>query len=113
MAQQTVVEYTDDYTGKALSAENKVTREVIVDGVSYRFDLSAKSSAELDKTLNPWTSLVQGTRVVVSAKTHKGARMDRGQAKALREWAQRNGFDIGTRGRISEEIQEAYRNAGK
>lgn len=33
--------------------------------------------------------------------------------KAVRAWAQDNGYEIGDRGRIPDEIQEAYRNRAK
>ena len=36
------------------------------------------------------------------------ARGDSAQNEAIREWAQRNGYDVAARGRISQEIRDAF-----
>jgi hypothetical protein len=83
-------------------------------GVSYELDVSEKNAAALDKAL---------TKYIEAARRTGGrcAAGGRGPTKrvapgvdnaAVRAWAEANGYELSSRGRIKAEIIEAYRAAG-
>lgn len=107
MAQKTTVELIDDLDGKP-AAE---TVPFGLDGVTYEIDLSDKNAKALRKAIEPF----------VGSARRVGGRVTRGTAKkvetgvdnkAVRAWAESNGFEVSARGRISSEIIEKYRAAG-
>ena len=115
MAQKTVVQWLDDLDGGP--AEDTV--EFGLDGVDYELDLSADNAAALREALATYIAHArsQGRR-----GSRRGARQVRAspppsktreQSRAIRQWARRHGYTVNVRGRISDEITEAYhRHAG-
>ena len=113
MAQEVVVTLTDDLDGSA--ADETVT--FALDGTNYEIDLNAKNAASLRKALD---------RYVASARragSPNGARRGRSSGrratraadvdpKAVRLWAQEQGLEISSRGRIPAEIIDRYNAAG-
>jgi hypothetical protein len=112
MAKETVVKLLDDLDGGA--AHETVTFGL--DGQVYEIDLSTKNAKKLRSELA--TYVERGNRV--SARTvgrRVGRRTgvvttDRDETRAVREWAQAKGFDIAARGRIKQDIVDAYQRAG-
>jgi hypothetical protein len=110
MAKQVITLLTDDLDG----GEADRTVEFGLDGVNYTIDLSEKNAGKLRKALDPF--LNAATRVGRSggvAPARRGApastgRASRDQNQAIREWANKNGYEVSERGRIPSHIVEAY-----
>jgi len=110
MAKQVITLLTDDLDG----GEADRTVEFGLDGVNYTIDLSEKNAGKLRKALDPFlnaatrvgrSSAVSPTRRSAPAST---GRASRDQNQAIREWANKNGYEVSERGRIPSHIVEAY-----
>ncbi len=111
MVQRVQVILEDDMTG----GEASETVEFALDGVSYEIDLNDENAAQLREALAPW---------IAEARRSGGRRQTRrrgaaptapsgGSAKSdelakMREWGRANGFKVSSRGRVSQELQDAY-----
>ena len=111
MAKQVITLLTDDLDG----GEADRTVEFGLDGVSYTIDLSEKNAGKLRKALDPY--LAVATRVGRSGGDSRTARRtaapvsgrsSRDQNQAIREWANKNGYEVSERGRIPSSIVEAF-----
>jgi Lsr2 len=116
MAKETITKLVDDLDGG-------VAHETVrfgLDGHLYEIDLSSRNAKKLRSELA--TFVEHGSRVSarVGAATRRGAgRTGAGsghadQNRAIREWAQAQGYDIADRGRIKQEIVDAFhQNTGR
>jgi len=84
-----------------------------LDGHTYEIDLSSKNAKKLRSELALFVE--HGNRVTARAATptRRGGRSAGGvahpdQNRAIREWAQAKGYQIAPRGRIKQEIVEAF-----
>ena len=88
-----------------------------LDGVEYEVDLSEDNSAALREALSPY---VQVARTVEAgsgaASARKPARRRRSstsdnasETTLARRWAQENGIEVNSRGRLPQDILEMYR----
>jgi len=86
-----------------------------LDGVEYEIDLSSQNYEKLRDALAPWVGVARRTggrrkRTTTSAprpaETGSGA-----NTSDIRAWAQENGLEVSSRGRISAEVREAYDKA--
>jgi hypothetical protein len=75
-------------------------------------DLNDKNAAKFEKAVAPF---VQAARTVTSG--HRSSRRGRSSrsagrrdTQAIRAWAQKNGYQVNARGRISRRIVEAYQS---
>jgi hypothetical protein len=112
MVQKVLVETIDDIDGEV--ATNTVPFNL--DGVSYEIDLSDENAGNLRDELARFIAAGRrtGGRKVRLATGQSGAASpgtDRERSRQIREWAQANGYEVSTRGRLSAEIVEAYEAA--
>jgi hypothetical protein len=115
MAKETITKLVDDLDGGV--AHETVTFGL--DGHLYEIDLSTKNAKKLRSELA--TFVEHGSRV--SARTAIPARPSRRSAsqhvhpdqnRAIRDWAQAKGYQIAQRGRIKQDIVDAFHeNAGR
>ncbi len=113
MARQVITTLIDDLDGKPADR----TVEFSLDGVSYTIDLSDTNAGKLRKALDPY--IAAGTRVGRGGAARGSARPaasgrtggDRDQNRAIREWATQNGHTVSERGRIPQNVIDAYRAA--
>lgn len=105
---QTLVTVTDDIDGK----EGAETVAFSFDGLDYQVDLGEKNRAKLAAALRPYIEV--GRRVGGRAKrtTTKRRSTNALDASAVRAWAADNGYRVSPRGRVRNEVIEAYRDAG-
>jgi nucleoid-associated protein Lsr2 len=117
VAQRTVIELTDDLDGKPFSSGQGETVTFGLEGKEYEIDLSTKNAAKLRDTLAQYVS---AGRRVGGGSSRRGRRSsgsatptrpDKEQTRAIREWAQSQGYDVSARGRIPANIVEAYEAA--
>lgn len=111
MAQKTIVQLIDDLdNGKA-----DETVRFGLDGTSYEIDLSAKNAAKLRDALANYVANARRTgrsggaaRPASGGRRGRGARTDREQLQAIREWGRKNGWKVSERGRIPADLLDAY-----
>ena len=110
MAKQTTVTITDDLDGSTNATEVTFS----LNGRTWVIDLSPKNQAALEKALKPY----------IAKATEQGRRTSRGKAArassraksrtdptAVRQWARDNGHQVSDRGRIREDVLQAYEAA--
>ncbi|RZS41202.1 Lsr2 protein [Herbihabitans rhizosphaerae] len=106
MASVTTIEVVDDIDGS--KAEETV--KFGLDGASYEIDLSTKNADKLRKALADYVAHSRrvGGRKRVGGRAPRTASADREQNQAIREWARKQGYKVSDRGRIPQEISDAY-----
>ncbi|SIL71172.1 Protein lsr2 precursor [Mycobacteroides abscessus subsp. abscessus] len=112
MARKTTVTLIDDID------ENRTADETVefgIDGITYEIDLANVNAEKLRKQIEEWAQHARRVGGRSRRGTHRGsgrgpARMDREQSAAIRTWAAKNGHKVSTRGRIPEEVVNAYNN---
>ncbi|MFF0088142.1 Lsr2 family protein [Streptomyces canus] len=108
MVQRTVTIYTDDLTGT--EGEDIATHTFSLDGVSYEVDLNPDSYQKLLDALGPFVQV--GRKAGGSSRRGGGKKTATvPDAVKVREWAQRQGIEVNSRGRVSRDVIEKYEAA--
>jgi hypothetical protein len=112
MSQVTEVRLIDDIDGGA-AAESVAFS---IDGKSYEIDLSEKHATELRDVFAPFVGGARraggGSTVATRQKASARAGRSREETAAIREWANANGHEVSTRGRIPSSVLKVYENRG-
>lgn len=113
MAQRVQVELVDDLNGE-------VAQETVrfgVDGTEYEIDLTTENADRLRSTLSQY---VEKARKARTGRRNQGGqqspstnRNKRENTQQIRQWAQDNGYNPSSRGRINQSIVDAYNEANK
>lgn len=88
-----------------------------LDGVEYEIDLSTQNYEKLRDVLAPYVGVARRTggrrkRVAGSAAAPRAAESSGGaNTSDIRAWAQENGYEVSSRGRVSAEVRDAYDKA--
>lgn len=106
MAQKVQVLLLDDIDG-SVAAETVI---FALDGISYELDLTAAHAAELRAALASWVGHARKTGARSRTTAPRAARSGaaRGDAQAIRDWANAHGHSVSERGRISAAVRAAY-----
>lgn len=108
MAQKRQVLLIDDLTGE----DAQETVKLALDGAQYEIDLTTEHAADLREKLGPYISNGRRLRGGSSTRSTRRESTARGDdSRKIREWAVANGYKPSARGRISQEIREAYNSA--
>lgn len=105
MAQRVQVVLEDDIDG----SEASETVEFALDGVTYEIDLNDQHAASLRDNFASWIG--QARRSGGRRQTRRRGSGSGGSAEDLsqiREWGRANGFQVSDRGRVSQEVRDAY-----
>ncbi|ADG76890.1 Protein lsr2 OS=Tsukamurella paurometabola (strain ATCC 8368 / DSM / CCUG 35730 / CIP 100753/ JCM 10117 / KCTC 9821 / NBRC 16120 / NCIMB 702349 / NCTC 13040) OX=521096 GN=Tpau_0240 PE=4 SV=1 [Tsukamurella paurometabola] len=107
MARTVTVTLTDDIEPEYEADETVV---FALDGVEYEIDLASVNADKLRAALGTYIEAGRrvGGRAKRGAKPGSRASIDREQSKAIRAWANANGYEVSSRGRIPQEIIDAY-----
>lgn len=108
MARVTHTELLDDLDGKSAAEE---TVAFGLDGSSYEIDLSSDHAEKLRTALAKY--IEKGRKVAKNGRRGGRAASTRRRSAAIRKWALENGYEVGGRGRFSDELLAAYREATK
>ena len=113
MAQIMQVKLVDDLDG----GEAAESLAFSLDGKSYEIDLSDTHAAALRDVFAPFVTNARraggsGPKVVSRQRMSMRTGRAREETAAIREWANANGLEVSTRGRISSTVLEAYENRG-
>ncbi|MHA7218165.1 histone-like nucleoid-structuring protein Lsr2 [Arthrobacter sp. MDT1-48-3] len=107
MAQRVQVQLVDDLSGE----EAQETVRFALDGTNYEIDLTEQNANALRSALSGY---VDKGRKAGSGKQSAGSpkasssRSKREDTQQIRQWAQENGFNPSSRGRITQSIIDAY-----
>jgi hypothetical protein len=107
MAQRHIVQLIDDLDG----SEADETVVFAIDGTSYEIDLTSKNAAGMRDALALYVASGRRTSRPAAASGRRrrpSPGSDREQLQAIREWARRNGHEVGAKGRIPSTILDAY-----
>lgn len=111
MAQKHIVQLIDDLDGGVADE----TVSFAIDGNNYEIDLSAANAQRFRDALADYIGHARrvnrpGRSAAGGAPKRSGrnGRGDREQIAAIREWARKNGFKVGEKGRIPANILDAY-----
>ena len=110
MAQKYIVQLVDDLTQQPIEDGSGESVRFSLDGVSYTIDLTSDHAEEFRSSLSPYVNAARKADVAVRAKasTPSGPRAPKGDLKAIRDWANENGYTVSSRGRIPSEVSTAY-----
>lgn len=104
MAQRVQIVLEDDYDGG--TADETVT--FALDGAEYEIDLSGENATKLRDELAPWIGHARKT----GGRRRRAAKpASPTSTSEIRAWAQANGHEVSSRGRVSSEVREAYEQA--
>lgn len=110
MARELIQKLTDDFDGESEAVD---TREYTWGGVKYIIDLNQENLDNFDDTMRAYVEVSRRAdkedrpvRTGKPAKSSKAA--DREKRNAIRAWAIAKGIEIGTRGRIADDIIRQY-----
>lgn len=103
MAQKVNIVLIDDID----DSEADETLRFGLDGSNYEIDLNKKNAKKLRDALAPYVAA--GRKVSVKRGRGPAAKATSGaSAREVRDWARANGYDVPDRGRVPNEIREAY-----
>ena len=105
----------DDFDGSELSG-NAVSTRFSLDGVHYEIDLGSENRERLVSALQPFITVARKSTTASGASGNSRRRASRprsasnarGDVAVIRAWAAANGHTVGVRGRIPDEVMEAY-----
>lgn len=114
MAKKTVEKFYSDLSGDLIDAPSP-TVAFTFDGVGYEVDLTETERQAFADAVAPYIAVgrraagrTSSSRTSSSRASSKRSGVD---AKAVRAWAQEQGFDVPTRGRVPSSLIEAYQAA--
>lgn len=113
MAQRVQVELVDDLNGDVADE----TVRFGVDGTEYEIDLTTENAEKLRSALSEYVE--KGRKAKVGRRGQGGqssassspSKSKREETQKIRQWAQENGHNPSSRGRITQAIVDAYNNA--
>jgi Lsr2 len=102
MATRIVSDLRDDLDG----SKAKETVRFSLDGVEYEIDLSERNANRLRNSLSDF--IAHGRKIGGRKRRSNGRGTDKAQLARIRSWAKSHGMKVSDRGRISQEVQDAY-----
>ncbi len=115
MAQKYIVQLVDDLTQQPIDDGSGESVRFSLDGVSYTIDLTSEHADEFRTALTPYVNAARkaevSTRSKAPSSSSSASRTPKADLKAVRDWANANGYTVSSRGRIPAEIQSAYDTA--
>lgn len=106
MATKTVL--IDDLDGGTAD----VTIVLAINGDSYSLDLSHKNADKFHKAIEPFIHAAKEARQARNHQVDEVAEAVNRRA-AIRSWAERKGYEISARGKIPQDILDAYQKTIK
>ncbi len=104
MAQKVQVVLIDDIDGGPAVE----TVSFSIDGTKYEIDVNAENAAQLRADVEKWTANARKVSTPGRGRRATVQRKSRSDAHAVREWARSQGMEVPDRGRVSQELRDAY-----
>lgn len=106
---KTITEVIDDFDGKPLPEDTQPIH-LAFDGKQWEIYLSDANAEKLRTTLAEYTDNAQ--RVYRHQPRRSGAGSTRRKGTedlaAIRDWARENGIEVSERGRVAQDVKDAY-----
>ncbi|WP_151530406.1 MULTISPECIES: Lsr2 family protein [Corynebacterium] len=112
MARREVTQYFDDLDQTPLEEDAVHIVHFAVEGREYVLDLSAENAAKFRQDMQPY--MTAGRAVSTAGRGRRKAAAATGrnnQSREIRKWAQDNGYKVAARGKIPQEVYDAYYEA--
>jgi len=106
MAQTRIIEILDDFDGTAEATPHTFS----LDGVTYNIDLSGSNYQKLADELGPFIAAARTTKGQGGRSSTK-QQTTREDLSKIRTWANSNGYQVAPRGRVRQDIIDAYEAA--
>ncbi|WP_412161721.1 histone-like nucleoid-structuring protein Lsr2 [Curtobacterium flaccumfaciens] len=109
MAQKVTTHLVDDLSGDVIENGAGRTVQFAFDGSSYEIDLSDDNVDTFREALSDYVAAARKTssRNGSSSSSSKN-RSDPNELAKIRVWAMANGHEVAARGRISQQVRDAY-----
>lgn len=114
MAERIIKQLIDDLDGKSIDNGFGERIEFSYQGTDYLIDLRPANAEKLDAALKPYIEVAEkigsarrGRKGHATEKS-SGSGRSKEQMQAIREWATRSGHEVALRGRIKQEIFDAF-----
>jgi hypothetical protein len=104
MAREVRVQLIDDLSGEDADG----TVRFSVDGADYEIDLTADHASELRGALEKYAAHGRRLRGKVDRRGARTAPTGREETQRIRDWAKAHGYNPSARGRINQDIKQAY-----
>ena len=115
MAQKVVTLLTDDITGKDIPDGEGESLDFAFQGYTYSIDLDTKNAKKLRDTMALYIEKARRTGKLNVAPLRRSGEARRSSSDVdpsqIRAWAEANGYEVSSRGRIKAEIVEAFKAA--
>ena len=115
MAEIFIRQLIDDLDGKPIDTGLGHEVTFSYQGASYRIDLRPTNADKIEAAFAPYIKVAEKVLSAGKARSHAptvtkklGSGRSAEQLKAIRDWAGKNGFDVGGKGRIKAEVIEAF-----
>ena len=105
MATKVLTTLQDDIDG----SDATQTIRFALDGIEYEIDVSDRNANRLRNSLSEF---IAHGRKVGGRRGRKSASSGQVDTKAVRKWAEANGIEVSSRGRIPTDVVERYLAAG-
>ncbi len=109
MGQKVRIERFSDLSGVSIPEGEGETVTFSVYGRSFEIDLTAQEAEDFHHNLQPFIAVARRVRGGETKKNRSTS--DREKLQEIREWARKEGYEVSERGRISQNILEAYEKA--
>ena len=105
---ETITHYVDDLDGSSYDEGYGDTIKFALDNASFEIDLNEKNAKEFRKLFAPY---VQKARVAARSTTTSSTRTrnSKEDLAVIRTWANANGHNVSSRGRVPKAIVEEYK----
>lgn len=104
----TVVKKTDDLTEKEFTEGETIT--FAVQGKSYEIDLSKRNAANFYRSMGKYMDHAREVRAVRTHRVESNRTHQHETVATVRQWAHENGYTVAERGRIPQNVWDAYKN---
>lgn len=110
MAQKYILQLVDDLTNEPIEEGAGETVTFALDGVSYAIDLRSEHADEFRSALSEYVNAARKADSVAASKARssRSSAASKADLKDVRDWANKNGFEVSSRGRIPANVQGAY-----
>ncbi len=119
-----IEQLVDDISGEPIGAGEGSTLTFALEGSTYEIDLTHENANALRGALEPYITVARARRGGASAGQPRATSRGTGRVRAtsgpwsagyatVREWAQSQGITVSERGRVANEVMQAYEDAHK
>lgn len=111
LAQKVTTHLVDDLSGETIDAGAGRTVQFAFDGSSYEIDLTDDNFDRLREALSDYVAAARKVSGRTSRPAQSKNRSNPDDLAKIRVWAMANGHQVAARGRISQEVRDAYEAA--